>query len=148
MKTLYFDMDGTLVNLYSDPNWLDKILAEDITLYQDAKPLIKPSQLRKTVKQLKQKGYRVGIISYLPWKTSKTYQLKVEKVKKEYLNSVFSNIEFDKIHIIPYGIPKDSFADKGDILFDDDIKVRKSWNKGKCYTHENILNKIKNIYLK
>lgn len=28
-KKIWFDMDGTIANLYGDPNWLEKIRAYD-----------------------------------------------------------------------------------------------------------------------
>lgn len=40
MKTIYFDLDGTLVNLYNVPNWLQKIRSEDVSPYLDAEPLV------------------------------------------------------------------------------------------------------------
>ena len=145
-KSIYLDMDGTICNLYKDPNWLDRIIAEDTSLFKDAEPLINIDQLTKIVKRLQNRGYKIGIISYLPWKTSKKYQLEIKKIKEEYLKTKFSKITFDKIHIIPYGIPKDTFANDGDCLFDDDKKIRSNWNKGKAYTHEDLINKLKRIY--
>lgn len=145
-KNIWLDMDGTICDLYSDPNWLKRLENEDITLYTEAKPLVNINQFSKLIKQLQNKGYKVGIISYLPWESSNKYKQLVKKAKEEYINTVFAKIKFDKIHILPHTIPKDTFADIGDCLIDDDISNRKQWSKGKCYTHEDIINKLKRIY--
>ena len=145
-KFIFFDLDGTLVDTYKDPNWLKKIENEDVSLFEEAKPLIKQKHLLDLIEKLQDKGYKIGIISYLPWYASNRYKAEVKKAKEDYIKSKFSKINFDKIHIIPYGIPKDTFADKGDVLIDDDPKFRKAWSKGKAYTHEDLINKLKRIY--
>ena len=38
-KMIIFDMDGTIADLYSVNNWLDKLRAFDVTPYKNAKPL-------------------------------------------------------------------------------------------------------------
>ena len=35
------DMDGTITNLYGVQNWLDYLIAEDVTPYAIAKPLLR-----------------------------------------------------------------------------------------------------------
>lgn len=43
--TIYFDMDGTLVDFYSVPGWFDMLLNEDVTPYIVAKPMLNLSRL-------------------------------------------------------------------------------------------------------
>ena len=45
-KAIYFDMDGTVANLYDVPNWLEKLQAQDVTPYIEAKPLIDMEELK------------------------------------------------------------------------------------------------------
>ncbi len=144
-KTIFFDMDGTLVDLYRDKNWLERIINEDASLYAEAKPLINVKKFSRLAKILRNKGYKIGIISQLPWDASKKYQLEVKKVKEEYINNIFSDIEFDKIHIVPSTTPKHIFASKGDYLVDDDKKNRKAWKKGKALTELNLLKKLEKL---
>ena len=42
-----FDMDGTIADLYADPNWLPKLRAYDPTPYINAKPLVNMSRLAR-----------------------------------------------------------------------------------------------------
>ena len=44
-KFIFFDMDGILVDTYKDPKWLEKIEKEDVSLFEEAKPLIKQKHL-------------------------------------------------------------------------------------------------------
>ena len=39
-KAIYFDMDGTIADLYGVPNWLDCLIAEKTKPYREAKPLV------------------------------------------------------------------------------------------------------------
>ena len=37
--TVYFDMDGTIADLYKPTDWLERLLRGDETLYKDAAPM-------------------------------------------------------------------------------------------------------------
>ena len=45
IKEIVFDLDGSIVDLYGVPNWLEKIRAYDPTPYQTAKPLVDMAEL-------------------------------------------------------------------------------------------------------
>lgn len=61
--TIYFDMDGTIANLYGVENWLEKLRACDASPYEEAEPLIDLAQLARLLNKLQRKGYEIGIIS-------------------------------------------------------------------------------------
>ena len=42
MQAVYFDMDGTIANLYNVEGWESKLRAEDASPYADASPLRVP----------------------------------------------------------------------------------------------------------
>ena len=46
-KKIWLDMDGTIANLYGDPNWLEKIRAYDASPYANALPLLNMSLLAR-----------------------------------------------------------------------------------------------------
>lgn len=130
MKTIFFDMDGTIADLYSVPNWLDKILLEDEAPYRVAEPMVDMKELKKICLQLKDKGYKIGIITWLSKNATKEYKNKVRKAKKEWLKKHF-NLNFDYIHIVQYGYNKRQVnGTKGDILIDDEEKNIKQWELG------------------
>ena len=66
------------------------------------------------------------------------------KLRLKWLKEHLGSVQFDEIHIIPYGTPKSTVAPKGSILFDDEERNRKEW-KGKAYPPEMIFEILKAI---
>ena len=50
--TIYLDMDGTIADLYGDPNWLAKLEASDASVYANARPLVHFSTLARDRKSV------------------------------------------------------------------------------------------------
>lgn len=128
-RTIWWDMDGTCAALYSVVNWLDKLINEDPSPYEEAAPIGDLLTLAEISQKLQKKGFRIGIISWTSKNGSTEYNKAVRKVKREWLKKNFP-IEFDEIHIVKYGTPKYKFSKYGDILIDDEEKNRKDWKKG------------------
>lgn len=104
--TIYFDMDGTIANFYGVENWLDYLEAYDTTPYEIAKPLIHFSTLARMLNRLKQEGYTLGIISWCSKNGTSEYNDRTAKAKRNWLAKHLPSVQFDIIHIIPYGTPK------------------------------------------
>ena len=135
--TIYFDMDGTLVDLYGVPAWLDKLQHEDPSPYESATLLYQLEPLAAAMQQLQLAGYKLGIISWLSKGGSSNYNVKVRNAKKKYLHD-YLPITFNEIHIVKYGTNKYKVAkDKDGILFDDDTEVLKKW-KGRKYNAKEV----------
>ena len=49
-RTIYFDMDGTIADLYGIKNWLAYLKEENTLPYEVAKPLLRLSALAKILK--------------------------------------------------------------------------------------------------
>lgn len=141
---IWFDMDGTIADLYGVENWLDYLTAEDVKPYFEAKPLVRLSQLARLLNELQRKGYEIGVISWLSRSGSPAYNAKVTAVKYGWLARHLPSVDFDEIHIIPYGTPKQNFASENDILFDDENRNREAWT-GTAYDVNNILGVLKNL---
>ena len=128
MYTIYFDMDGTIANLYGVENWLPKLRSENPSPYVEAMPLIDTEKFSEIITDLQDIGFKIGIISWTAKNGSDSYNKKVRKAKLEWLVGCFPEIIFDEIHIVKYGTRKDYIAkDKDGIIFDDDDKVREKW---------------------
>ena len=145
--TIYFDMDGTIANLYGVDNWLSQLRAEDATPYAEAAPLVDMSELQLYLSILQNRGYKIGVISWLAKNSSKSYDKIVRKTKKEWLRATLPEIQFDEIHIVKYGTRKDYVAkDKFGIIFDDDERVREKWKGLPINPNtEDIIEKLKEI---
>jgi hypothetical protein len=143
--TIYFDMDGTIANLYGMDNWLELLRAYDPTPYANAKPLLNLNSLARILNRLQRKGYKIGVISWLSKCSTPDYDKAVTTAKKKWLATHLKSVRFDEIHIVGYGVPKQMFATSADdILFDDEEKNRINWT-GKAFDVDNIIGILKGI---
>lgn len=143
--TIFFDMDGTIADLYGVENWLDYLIASDALPYEIAKPLIRLNALARVLNRLQKQGYKVGVISWLAKNSNTAYDEKVTRAKKEWLKKHLASVNFDEIHIVKYGTPKQTFAKtENDILFDDEEKNRNDWT-GKAFDVNEIIEILKGM---
>lgn len=141
-KAIWFDMDGTIANLYGVDKWLEYILKEQTKPYREAKPLVNMRILGRELNRIQKLGYTVGIITWLAKGSTEKYDEKVAKAKTDWLKRHLGKVKFDKIKIVKYGTPKQNLG-KG-ILFDDEENNRKNWI-GKAYDEKNIIKILKTI---
>ena len=145
MKTIWFDMDGTLNKFYEVPNWLPKLRASDPSPYAEAKVMHNMSLLARYLNKLQNMGYRIGIISWLAMDSTYEYDQAVRKVKEEWLHAHLGSVTFDFVYITSYGVPKESFMNEADdILFDDNETIRNGWT-GKAYEPTEIIRVLKEL---
>ena len=143
--TIFFDMDGTIADLYGVENWLDYLIASDALPYEIAKPLIRLNALARVLNRLQKQGYKIGVISWLAKNSNTAYDEKVTRAKKEWLKKHLASVNFDEIHIVKYGTPKQTFAKtENDILFDDEEKNRNDWT-GKAFDVNEIIEILKGM---
>lgn len=126
-KAIYFDMDGTIANLYGVENWLPLLRSCDASPYVNALPMLDMAKLWSLLNGLKAKGYHLGVISWLSKESTPEYKKEVRKAKQAWLNHYLPTL-FDEIHLVQYGTPKHLVArHKNGIIFDDDEKIRAAW---------------------
>lgn len=143
--TINFDMDGTIADLYGVENWLDYLIAGDVFPYENAAPLLRLSALARRLNTLQKNGYNLAIISWLSKSGTDEYNAEVEVVKRKWLAKHLPSVNWDAIHIVPYGTPKQNFCGSPlDILFDDEARNRENWT-GRAYDVENILEILREI---
>ena len=142
--TIFFDMDGTIADLYGVENWLPMVRNFDITPYAVAAPMLHLATFARKLNELRRCGYRIGIISWLSKNSTAEYANAVIAAKLGWLAKHLKSVEWDEIHIIPYGMPKTMFAANGDILFDDEFNNRKNWC-GDAYDETAIMTVLKGL---
>ena len=146
MRMIYFDMDGTIADLYGVENWLPRLCDEDATPYLEARPMCNMIILSELLIEAKSQGYGIGIITWLSKDATKAYKKAIKQAKKQWLNN-YLGVELDEAHFVQYGTRKDYVAkDKKGIIFDDDKRVRMWW-KGEAYnpTEQNIIEVLQGI---
>jgi hypothetical protein len=142
MKEINFDMDGTIANLYGEENWLNDLINERTTPYENAKPMVNMNSLARILNRLIANGYSVNIISWTSKNGTKEYNARVETAKKNWIAKHLKSVQFTAIKVIPYGEPKQNHGNG--ILFDDEEQNRKNWN-GIAYDEKNIIKILKEM---
>ncbi len=144
-KAIYFDMDGTIANLYAIDGWLPMLRNSDSTPYKEAKPMVRMNVLARRLNKLQKDGYTIGIISWLAKDGNKEYNEKVTNAKREWLNKHLKSVNWNEVHIVEYGTPKHNIVRyPNGILFDDEDRNRNEWT-GTAYDEKEILNVLKAI---
>lgn len=144
-KAIYFDMDGTIADLYAVSGWLEKLQANNPTPYEQANVMVNMSHLARVLNKLQKQGYHIGIVSWLSKGSTKEYDMAVQKAKYAWLYKHLPSVSFDEIKIVKYGTPKQKVVQYADgLLFDDEEQNRKSW-KGQAYDEKKILEILKNL---
>ena len=143
-KAIYFDMDGTLANLYGVENWLEKLREYNATPYKEAEVMLNMQALAHRLNKLQANGYTIGIISWLSKDSNPEYDAAVIAEKLAWLNKHLNSVKWNEVHMVTYGKKKSKLAEvKDGYLFDDNESVRREWIKhtpnGWAFDVDNIL---------
>jgi hypothetical protein len=132
MATIYFDLDGTVYDLYAQPMWLERITTlADPTIYDVEGATIYPTtDLAAVLDTLVAKGHKIGVISWLAKSASQDYNVTVRAIKRAWIAKHMP--QATEVHVVKYGTPKHRVAnDKSNaILVDDVADVRNAWTHG------------------
>lgn len=139
-KAIWFDMDGTIANLYGVENWLGYIITEETKPYAIAEPLVNMNALARVLNRLNRNGYTINIVSWTAKNGTAGYNEAVAEVKKAWLKKHLASVKFTAIDILPYGTNK--AENRNGILFDDEEPNRKAWN-GTAHDADNIIETLK-----
>ena len=130
-KTLVFDMDGTIANLYGVEGWLDDLMASNPRPYKVAEPMYDMEVLTAILQVLKYMGWKIVVTTWLAKGSTKEYDALVREAKIEWLDRY--NFPYDEIHLVKYGTTKANCTRKiggFQILVDDNEQVRRGWTLG------------------
>lgn len=148
-KTLVFDMDGTLVDLYGVQGWLEDLRAYNPRPYILAQPMYDMEVLNAVLLALKANGWRIAVTSWLAKESTKEYDRMVRDAKLACLDAL--NFPYDEVHLVKYGTTKANCTRHlggYQILVDDNTAVRKGWTLGDTINaNENILEKLVDLLL-
>ncbi len=146
-KTLVFDMDGTIADLYGVEDWLKDLRAENPRPYQVAAPMYKMVVLSELLNILKDMGWRVVVTTWLAKESTPAYDALVREAKIEWLARY--GFPYDEIHLVKYGTTKANCTRRYgglQVLFDDNEKIRKGWTLGEAVdANENIMEYLVNL---
>ena len=89
VKVLVFDLDGTIVDLYGVPNWLEMLRAEDETPYTIAEPLYNMDLLVSVLNDLRANGVIIAVTTWSSMGGSREYNKRVRAAKIAWESNTF-----------------------------------------------------------
>lgn len=128
MKKIYFDMDGTVYDLYGMKNWLEMLRNEEKGAFTLGNALVDMVALKEVCLRLIAKGYQIGIITWLPMGASLEYCEICTKEKREWAENNMPYIS--EFYALEYGVPKQYAPTRRAAemwLVDDNKEVREMW---------------------
>ena len=134
---IWFDMDGTIADLYAVENWLPMLRAYDPKPYLMAKPMHHMATLARMLNKVQAQGHELCIISWCSKESTADYDALVAQAKRAWLAKHLPSVHWDIVKIVPYGQNKWETCKSG-ILFDDEERNRMAWEAGKAFTPETI----------
>lgn len=141
-KNIWFDLDGTIVDLYGTSDWMNKLNTYNPAPYIEAKPLLNMSLFARYLNKLQREGYQINIVSWLSKTSNEEFDNLVTEAKNKWLNKHLASVHFNIIDIIPYGTPKEK--GRSGILFDDELRNRTAWGNG-AFDVDNIIGILKQL---
>lgn len=122
MKKIYLDMDGTIADLYSQNNWLEKLNNEDKTIFLNCKPMTTQENLFKLFPS---NEFEIIILTMTPNNCSIEYHNQVIEQKKQWLDKYFPLLK--KQIFLKYGKNKNLKNSVNAILIDDNEVIRNNF---------------------
>lgn len=135
-KILWFDLDGTIYNLYKIPGWLEALRAYDYRVYNiPAYNRRSLPRVREVVRMLIRQGWTVGVISWGSMGITEEEETAMDAItreKRDWINNQFPEVQI--IRIVPYGTDKFDCAFQADpfathVLVDDNREIRHKFRK-------------------
>ena len=124
---IWFDMDGTIADLYGVENWLPMLEAHDETPYAVAKGIVNLALLARLMNKAQRNGYEICVVSALAKGSTPDYDERVINAKKAWLGRHLKSVQFDEIRFVPYWYEKNRVNTGADILFDDEERHLTAW---------------------
>lgn len=141
---IWFDMDGTIADLYGVEGWLEMLINKDATPYAIAKPLINLSLLARLMNKAQKNGYEICVVSALAKDSNKEYDKAVIEAKLGWLGSHLKSVHFNEIRFVPYTFVKNGVNEGNDLLFDDEERHLTAWT-GKAVHASEIIETLKTL---
>ena len=126
---IWFDMDGTIADLYGVKDWLPAIINRETRPYTEAKGIGNLATIARLLNKAKKNGHEIGIISWTAKGGTAEYNKAVATAKRAWLKKHLPSVVWNEIKVVEYGTNK-YMACGGGILFDDEIGNRAIWGNG------------------
>lgn len=147
MNSIWFDMDGTIAELYKVEGWLESLREKNWTIYAECEPRHNYERINKAIEALIENGWQVGVITWaskgINWGNDLN---KIADIKFQWLCKYFPALADGRFACIPYGYDKAQFLEEMERIYsvsylvDDNKEVRAEWRR-----HSNEYTQFKTI---
>ncbi|MGN0961492.1 MAG: hypothetical protein ACI4PF_04765 [Christensenellales bacterium] len=131
-KKIYFDLDGTVYNLYGIENWLQYLDEENSEVFLMGDFMVDYKKFMDCIASLTKKGYSFGVITWLPMRASVEFEEDCRQQKIKWVKQFLPFVT--EITCQSYGIPKQNAIQKKSekmFLIDDNKEVCNIWEQEK-----------------
>lgn len=153
---IYFDLDGTVYNLYGIAEWEPKLRAENPNVFREGSFIGDYQDFMNICNKLLEKGVQFGVITWLPMQASPEYEVECELVKREWVQRYMPFVS--EFTAQSYGVPKQNAIIKRAktmYLLDDNTEICEMWQTEKMRVAVNVnkgekttIEALKEIYAK
>ena len=129
---IYFDLDGTVYDLYNVENWLEKLRSEDASVFSEGDFIGDYNRFKTVCEKLVSVGVQFEVITWLPMQASEEYEIECTEVKREWVKKFMPFVT--EFTAQSYGIPKQNAIKKRAktmYLLDDNKEVCEMWKTDK-----------------
>ena len=129
---IYFDLDGTVYDLYNVENWLEKLRSEDASVFSEGNFIGDYNRFKTVCEKLVSVGVQFEVITWLPMQASEEYEIECTEVKREWVKKFMPFVT--EFTAQSYGIPKQNAIKKRAktmYLLDDNKEVCEMWKTDK-----------------
>jgi len=147
MNAIYFDLDGTVYDLYGVDGWLEMLTEENVTAYECGNPKCDMRKLNTLLEQFVALGFVVGVVTWTAMHGSREFNRATRKVKLAWVREHMPTVT--EFHCVKYGTPKHRVAKvKNSVLVDDNSEVRDAWKGYTVNATEDILPQLEELLKK
>ena len=138
---IWLDLDGTVYDLYSVENWLEKLRSENSSVFSEGGFIGDYDRFISICNKLVSVGVQFEVITWLPMQASEEYEIECAEAKREWVKKFMPFVT--EFTAQSYGIPKQNAIKKRAktmYLLDDNKEVCEMWNTNKMRRAINVNN--------
>jgi hypothetical protein len=129
---IYFDLDGTVYDLYNVTDWLEKLRLECAQVFSEGNFIGNYNAFCEICNKLLAKGVQFGVITWLPMQASPEFETECAEIKRLWVKKFMPFVT--EFTAQSYGVPKQNAIVKRCkrmYLLDDNSEVCEMWKTNK-----------------